>query len=396
MPHNDFITDLLNIQFISSLSHKIVKDNLDIFVETAPQPQSCPCCGNITSFIHDYRIQKIKDIPISNFKTIIHLKKRRYVCKKCQKKFYEIYSIIPKFSKTTTRLKQSVLYHAKNFLPMKLIANMHNLSSSSGFRYFKHLQIPTNPLGKVLSMDEFKGNSGGEKFQVILANPVEKEVVDILKSRNYIYLDNYFKNLKDKEKVQFVVIDMWREYHRLIKKHFKNATIIIDRYHFIRQVDWAIENVRKRVQKKLPDEDRLQFKHSKKLLLKRTATLDEQSMLQRMFSISYDLEQAYQLKKWFYEILKIREKQQAVKEIKNWIKASKESKLKEFKDAIRAFKNWQDEICNGIVLPYSNGYIEGVNNKIKVLKRNSFCIRNFNILRTRIMYMQQKNSLSAS
>ncbi len=60
---------------------------------------------------------------------------------------------------------------------------------------------------------------------------------------------------------------MWRPYAQLISQLFPKAKIIIDRFHYVRQVIWALENTRKRIQNTLSKDDRLHFKRSKKLLL---------------------------------------------------------------------------------------------------------------------------------
>ena len=62
---------------------------------------------------------------------------------------------------------------------------------------------------------------------------------------------------------------MWKPYVELARIYFPNAKIIIDKYHFVRQVTWAIENVRKRLQKTMPYELRKYYKRSRKLILTR-------------------------------------------------------------------------------------------------------------------------------
>ncbi len=96
-------------------------------------------------------------------------------------------------------------------------------------------------LPTVLSIDEFKGNTNGEKFQCILADPINKVVLDILPKRYEHYLSDYF-NLFDKsehEEVRYFVSDMWNPYSNISSGWFKNATQIVDKYHWIRQVIWA-------------------------------------------------------------------------------------------------------------------------------------------------------------
>ena len=75
---------------------------------------------------------------------------------------------------------------------------------------------------------------------------------------------------------------------------------------------------------------------------------------------------------------------------------AKESKLKEFKPAITAFTNWKEEICNSKLVKYTNGYTEGCNNKIKVLKRNAYGYKNFERFRNRILHIFNKKNLSVA
>ena len=102
-----------------------------------------------------------------------------------------------------------------------------------------------------ISIDEFKGNVWGEKYQCILTDPVNKVVLNILPERYKPYLTKYFKQFSKEKRneVTYFVSDMWRTYADISDGWFKNATPIIDKYHWIRQAIWAFENVRKEEQK---------------------------------------------------------------------------------------------------------------------------------------------------
>ena len=120
----------------------------------------------------------------------------------------------------------------------------------------------------VLSIDEFKGNTGGEKYNVILCDAEHKRVLDILPKRKESYLINYFKKT-DRSKVKYFVSDMWTTYGKTSANFFKNATFLVDKYHWIRHVIWAFESVRKETQKQLKPDVRKHFKRSRSLLIKR-------------------------------------------------------------------------------------------------------------------------------
>lgn len=142
---------------------------------------------------------------------------------------------------------------------------------SQDFHYPKPNKLP-----KVLAIDEFKGNTRGQKFQCILTVPASRRILDILPERNQNGLIAYFKqwNQKSRKRIKYFVSDMWKPYTDISSAFFKNAIQIIDSYHFIRQMVWASDKVRKRVQKIYDKEYRKLFKNSRLLLIKRKKQLE--------------------------------------------------------------------------------------------------------------------------
>ena len=112
---------------------------------------------------------------------------------------------------------------------------------------------------------------------------------------------------------------MWRPYVDLAQTFFPNAKIIIDKYHFIRQITWAIENVRKRLQKSMPASLRKYYKRSHKLILSRYQSLstENKQACDLMLLYSDELRFAHSMKEWFYDICHMRSyrKQQLESEI---------------------------------------------------------------------------------
>ena len=212
---------------------------------------------------------------------------------------------------------------------------------------------------------------------------------DILPSRRQHNLIDYFKKSPRNQRfsVQFFVCDMYTPYVELAKVYFPNAKIIIDKYHFIRQVTWAFENVRKNIQKTMPTNMRKYYKRSRKLLLKQYDKLSEidKQAVDLMLLYSDDLRFAYRLKEEFYKLCK--ENKYSIQRIKllNWIEDAESSDIKDFLKCAKTFRNWYREILNAFKYGCTNGATEGFNNKIKVLKRVSYGVRNFKRFRNRIL-----------
>ena len=104
-----------------------------------------------------------------------------------------------------------------------------------------------------------------------MTDPENKVVLDILPKRTKYCLSKYFKKFdkSERDKVEYFVSDMWRTFFFFFSVWFKNATKIVDKYHWIRQIMCTFESVRKEEQKKFSKSHRRYFKNSRKLLLKR-------------------------------------------------------------------------------------------------------------------------------
>lgn len=386
MLNQDYISKVLELEEVIVTKVENDTDSLRFYLEMPVQEHTCPNCGERTSRIHDYREQVIRDIPLGR-KTYIHLRKRRYTCPHCGKHFYEKTPFLARYHQTTSRLVTAVINAFRKLQPAKEIASQFNISSTTALRYFDLVKYHCTKLPEVLSIDEFKGNAGGVKYQCILTDAAQQKVEDILPNRFEKDLIKYFKGFSNRADVKFFVIDMNKHFKAVAQACFPKATIIVDRYHVVRQVVWAMENVRKAEQNKLSKKYRKYFKRSKYLLNKSLSELTEEdkNRLSLMFEISPRLASAYKLKNYFMAVMKA-EPDDAPKLLADWLLLAENYNFKEFRACITAYHNWSVEILNSLRFPWSNGFTEGCNNKTKVLKRVCFGVRNFCRFKNRILH----------
>ena len=267
------------------------------------------------------------------------------------------------------------------------VAKALNVSCSTVFRVLKYVNYPKpDHLPEVLSIDEFRGNSGGQKFHAILTDAKKHKLLDILPTRSQTYLMLYFQQFKDRNNVKYFVMDMNKAYLEIAKSYFPKAKVVIDKFHVVRYATRALENVRKRIQKKMHPDKRKYFKHSRKLLLAHKEKLNDDSILalEVMLRQSEDLANAYYLKELFYKFMASKTRDEAAKRLQHFIIAAQVINLEEFKDCLTMLYNWSKYILNSFDCSYTNGYTEGKNNAIKVIKRTSFGFRNFKNFRNRI------------
>ena len=384
----NYITKLLGLQ--EAKIEKIEENNEKIVISVVMNRKAhrCPCCGAETDRVHDYRTQLVNDLDLREKQVVLKIRKRRYVCPDCGKRFCENIFFLPRYFRRTVRVTANIISCLRESVSYSYVARKHHVSISTVLRIFDGIGYGAKPLPRVLLIDEFRGNAGGEKFQCILMNGETGEIVDILPSRKNADLAQYFSK-KDTSKVEFLVSDLWKPYRDLCRICFKKAKHVADKYHVIRQAGWAMEAVRKAEQKTLNRDSRLRYKRTAHLLRtpRRKLTDDEKTLISQVFFASPKLEMAYNLKENFYGVFCTDNRTDARDLLEDWCLMSGNSNLKRFQTCGKTMAEWSTSILNAIEFGYTNGRIEGMNNKIKVLKRVSYGVHNFTRFRNRILHL---------
>ena len=360
--------------------------------------QVCPHCGASTRKSKGKRSRDVKFGAMQHHTVTATYLQRRYKCQECNHTFIEKNPFVSRY----LRLSKSNLEYLFRQLGEKgsftEMAKRSDVSVSTVIRYCSKLAIPKPAqLPTVLGINEYKGNAEGQMYQVIITDLRNHSVVDILPKRETRALIQYFKTFSKeaREQVKYIVMDMCPLFKLVMQTMFSHAHIVADRYHVCRLVDWALERVRKREQKQIVTHSRM-LKYNRRVLMKNPDTLteNERVKLLEILRISDDLRRAYGLRLGFRKIFKTYSIPNIERHIQLWLKIVESSHLPEFSNFKTSFISWFPQIVNAFVLPYSNGFTEGCNNNIKVLKRISYGLRHFERFRVRILLLSQKNSTS--
>ncbi len=372
---------------------KVSTDNVSItiYLEQQRKPHTCPSCAATTDTVHDYRVQAVRDIPMLGKSVVFIVRKRRYACLSCGKRFVETSSLFTRYQRMTKRLQHYIISRFASPRSATSIAQECRCSVSTVMRYFGIVSYPKPQLPSVVAIDEFKGNAGGHKFQCILSDPANKKLLDILPSRKTEDLYAYFNSFStdERSRVKYVVMDLSPLFSSVVRQCFPNAKIVADKFHVVRLANWAMESIRKEEQKKFAKSRRIYFKKSHWILLKRKAKLkdDEMHQLTNMLTVSERLRKAYLLKEEFYDMINSPDQKQLVTRWKAWQDSVLEASLPSFTKLAETVSKWSKEILTAVATGYSNGFIEGCNNRTKVLKRVCYGVRNFDRFRNRILYI---------
>ena len=397
-----------NIKFYENCYHKekIKGIYYKVFEGTLTyKPTCCEKCGVVfdNKFEkHGFITSNIKIPDVAGFKTILRLKKQRYLCKHCGKAFTLRDNVTDYGCFISKNTKWKIANELRNKISEKDIARNNNVSPNTVERvmdsYFDNQKLYKNYLPKVLSFDEFKSvKSADGAMSFHMCNGETGQTIDIVEDRRLLSLLRYFGyySFNARKSVKFIVIDMYSPYVSLIKKMFPNAQIIIDTFHLVQLISRALNKTRIKTMKsnktiynkmkrywKLILKDRNELNYSKW----RKFTCFSHLMTE-IDVVNYLLNQNVELKATYY---KYQELLQSIKE-KNYnnfiyaINNINDSISDYMKTSIKTLIEFKDNIYNTFNNNYHNGYIEGNNNFIKVLKRIAFGFRSFRRFKARIM-----------
>lgn len=409
----NYITEMLelkdnNIKFyencyhkekIKGVYHKVFEGTLSY------KPTCCEKCGVLfdNKFEkHGFITSNIKIPDVSGFKTILRLKKQRYLCKHCGKTFTLRDNVTEYGCFISNNTKWKIAYELRNKISEKDIAKNNNVSPNTVERimdsYYDTQKLYKNYLPEVLSFDEFKSvKSADGSMSFHMCNGETGQTIDIVEDRKLLSLLKYFSyySFKARKSVKFIIIDMYSPYVSLIQKTFPNAQIIIDTFHLVQLISRSLNKTRIRAMKsnisaynkmkrywKLILKDRNQLDYSK---WKRYTCFS--NLMTEIDVVNYILNQSIELKTTYY---KYQELLQSIRE-KNYddfiyaIDNVNNSVSDYMKTSIKTLTEFKDEIYNTFNNNYHNGFIEGNNNFIKVLKRIAFGFRSFRRFKARIM-----------
>ena len=396
---------------------KVKEEKGIIMVELVSKKKKvrCPKCEQFTSSVHDVRKPiKSKYLDSAGQQVILEITKRRFTCHKCKKTFTETLDLSSKDGSISNKLKIQIRKDLLDYnLSMRKIAERNHVSDYIVRRELEEATatIPDyiRNLPRVISFDEFKADTKEGKYAFILNDPIHKKVLDILPNRKKEYLEQYFIYTENRHSVEFVISDMYEPYLQVQKTMFPHAKYVVDRFHYIRYIMDALDKVRIRWQKEYGEKSKEYklLKNKKNVSLLRRYGNDinwwvevsryknghmikvlPSTVLDELLSINEEIKYAYQLKEMFLDIINHATYETAKTELENFIDICKCSELEEFIEASSTINNWLEYICNSFLDErYSNGFTEGTNNKIKVIKRIGFGYKNFNFFRKRVLYI---------
>lgn len=402
--HLHHINDLIQLQDVTVSNYHISEDNV-LVLSLCPTKSKQPChCCHTQAFVickgSRQKLRQVRHLRCFNRETILLIPMKRLFCKQCEVSFTYQYAFLTGKTRYTNDYKREL---SKPLVgtTVKQLTDTFKVPYSTGERFIKqHLAhlIPSiqrkviaaaqGSTRLILGIDDFairKGHTYNTGFHDLRNG----NLLTLVMGRTYqtlIQNQVLMKQLKEL-KPYAVVMDLARSYHKFVAEVFPDAIRIADRFHVNRYLTDALQAVRRRISLSLTPESRKYLKRNKNLIGKRYDSLSEKEerKLGKLLSYSKELTEVYAIKESLINWYELSDETNSYRRLIQWIARAKALNIPELTEALKPFENWTEEISNYHKCRYTNGSVEGRNNKIKTLIRRSYFLPNRTIYENRIL-----------
>jgi transposase len=398
------VTIPLEIPEVRVLKSELNKaGELIITVESTKETTVCRRCGRVIEKFHGYdKWMKVRYLPVFGHPTYLRYRPKRFRCEYCDGQpttsqrldwhepnspntfAYEQHVLLQLVNTTVTDVSR------KEQLAYDTILGIVDRHIQAEVDWSQHTALGT------LGMDEIALKKGHRDYVVIVTARLKNGrvvLLGVLENRQKETVVEFLRSIPERLKRSIVsaCCDMYEGFTEAVREELSHVRLVIDRFHVTRAYRDGLNNLRKaelkRLKRELPQQDYKALKGSMWALRKEKQDLssEERRTLRRLFRLSPDLKTAYSLQNRLTAIFEEQLSLPAAKtKLKSWIVAVAKSGLRCFDRFINTLGRWWNEILNYFVERETSGFVEGFNNKIKVLKRRSYGITNLKHLFQRI------------
>ncbi len=390
------VEQILNLPDMKVLDFQEIEgEEIIITIEKSFNYSTCPFCGQITQSIHQNHWRMIHDLPWSKKPVLLKINRRQFKCHKCKKVFSEKLDFVDKSKGYTKRLATDIVQQVLN-------SNIHSVAERNGLsdeqvesmlkkQVSQILNINLSQLKK-LGIDEIALVKGQGNYLAVLVDLDTHKPIEIVQSRRIEDIREVIAGwgFEVLNKIEEVSIDLWSPYKSLVEDLMPNANITADRFHVMKQVNDELDRMRKTEKKAAMSlEDKSEksrileaLSKSKYSLIKNECSLNDKqkSKLNSVLEVSPTLAKMHALKEQFRQIFETTKSWgDSITKLLDWMYDARSY----FPKSLGTMVRWFGEIVGYFDGRTTSGTVEGINNKLKLIKRLGYGFRNFSNFRLR-------------
>jgi transposase len=397
------LTRLLGLEGLTVLAVRETGNGLELEIEGAPAA-ICPHCARASVEVKERPRVRVRDLPIAGRQTHLCWRKRRFRCRPCGCSFSEQHPELPARQRVTRRFRRRLFELARSGGAHAEIARSEQTTRYQLARAFAlasagELAERTRPLARRLSLDEAHHRRGRELVTVV-SDLDRRCVLELLAGRSSRLVERYLRSLPAAQRhaIEVVAIDPYDPYRRAVRAALPSARIVCDPFHLVRGANDALDTVRRQRQRFRRRERpvsaeqrsggfRPQLWRARRRLLKggeRLAEHDRRALCE-LFAREPLVAEAWGLKERFRAVYRARSRAEAERRLAAFEAAVERAALPSFTAFARGLRPWREELLAYFEQPTTNGYAEGVINKVKVIKRRAYGLPSFASFRSRVL-----------
>jgi transposase len=338
----------------------------------------CHHCGQKAWDVHSWTQRPIRDLNLASTQVWLHCQYRKIVCLTCKQILIEELELFDPHFRVTKRLAWYI-HGLCRVMTVKEVADHLNLDwktvkNIDKFFLEAHYGSPCFDGLRLLAVDEISIRKGHRYLTVILDYETG-HVVWIGKKRKARTLRTFFNLLTQGQKNQLeaIVMDMWDPYIKAVRDKVPHVKIVFDLFHVVAQFSRVIDKVRNSEYRKASQEQKEVLKGSRYLLLKNSLRRPkERTHLAELLKLNEVINTVLILKDQLKHIWSYKSRTWAVKALDQWCYLARSIKNRTVSRFANMLERYSYGILNHCDYPLHTSVLEGVNNKIKLIKRKAY------------------------
>jgi transposase len=394
--HDDSITVLLRLPELRVRDQEETDYGIRVQVEYRVREVQCPGCGERTERVHSRRVQVKRDLRLWQKPVYLELCKRRFRCHECGKVFSEPDPVCGMRRRTSERFRgylgREAIDHTVRRVARKEGVGETLVRGCVTEETRKLLGARASPHpARVLGLDEFSIRKG-QVYDTAIVDLERRDIIGVVSGHRQQEVADFFTDLPHADEARVVVMDMHEAFRQAVALCLPRARVVVDKFHVLLHVHRALDQARTAIEPR--QGKRGELFRARYLLLKGQERLTPESRARLMALLRRypQLHRAWLLKESFRVWYRCTSRQEAEARLIQWEQSVREQGPVQFRALFPMLRLWREEILNYFDFPYTNGFLEGKNNRIKVIKRVAYGYRNPTNFRQRILLSNRKEA----
>ncbi len=340
----------------------------------------CHECGESASTVHSQGyLRYIRDLNLASAQVWLQMGYRKVWCNDCGGARVEQLSFADASQRVTHRLARYI-YGLCKMMTVKEVAEHLDLDPKTVKQIDKEYleeefgDTDTDNL-RVLMIDEIAVHKG-HRYMTVVADYFTGRVVWMGSNRDKKTLGKFFATMtrEQKEAIEAVAMDMWEPFINRVKHHCPQAKIVFDFFHVVQSFGKVIDKVRRDEYRKATEQDKKVLKGSRYLLLKNEENLTDKqrNRLKTVLDLNSTLSTLYILKDQLKLVYYYSDRKKVKRVLDDWCEMASQIEHTSVTAFIKRLRFFEYGILNHADYPIGTSRLEGINNKIKVIKRKAY------------------------